>query len=351
MDNKEIYNYKLNFYTISPLHIGTGEDIEPFSYVIKNGILYYFDLTKFILMLDDMKRNELLKRISNPGSTAIISVRKYLSDLFDPEIYKEVILYSYKLNQFVEKYYNDRFSDSSKDVINQLAISTIYRNNLYQAIIPGSSIKGMIRNAFVKVNHLEQIEKDIKINKDPFKFVKVSDGIREKETKVDIAFLYHIKKDELELGNTQYSLLEYINSKQSFIVEFSIDLSKNEYSSFNMDYINGISDNFTSWRKIIKMLDDFYKPKFEKLYNIILKYGGEDHPFIENVEKIRKALVGKPYTFIQLGKYGGQEMYNDNGKELENLKYRRYISYNYIKNDADLFVKNLMPLGWIAVYY
>lgn len=346
--NAKVYNYKLNFYTVSPLHIGTGDDIEPFSYIIKDGHLYYYDLTRFVLMINDNQRKELLKRISNPGSAAIMPVRKYLYELFDPEIHKEVLLYDYEIkHKNVIKYYEDRFTEKKKDTINSLAVSTIYRNHYYNAIIPGSSIKGMVRSSFVKLYGYENIEKELPINEDPFKFVKVYDSVREKRTSVNIAFIHHILKDKLEIGeNTQTSLIEYIAAKQSFFVEFNIDLSK-QYSKYDKNYFNGISENFTSGKALINMLNEFYKPKFDKLYNIILKQAGEEHPFIQNVEKSKAAAKNGLIAFVQLGKYGGQEIYGGEGQK--KLKYRRYLSYNQIERDSDLYMQNLMPLGWVAV--
>lgn len=352
--NAKIYSYKLNFYTVSPLHIGTGDDIEPFSYVIKNGHLYYYDLTKFILMINDNQRKELLKRISNPGSAAIMPVRKYLSELFDPELHKDTLLYDYEIkNKDVIKYYNDRFTEkkSNDKIINSLAVNTIYRNHFHNAVIPGSSIKGMLRSAFVKLYRLENIETNLKIQEDPFKFVKVSDGTRDKNktTNVNIAFIHHILKDKLEIGeNTQTSLIEYIEPMQSFHVEFNVDLAK-QYSKCNKEYFDGISNNFTSGKKLINMLNEFYKPKFDKLYDIILKQAGENHPFIQNIEKCKAAVAAKNgvIAFVQLGKYGGQEMYGGNGQK--KLKYRRYLSYKRIERDTDLYIQNLMPLGWVAV--
>lgn len=350
MDNQKakIYNYKLNFYTVSPLHIGTGDDIEPFSYVIKEGHLYYYDLTKFILMINDNQRKELLKRISNPGSAAIMPVRKYLSELFNPELHKDTLLYDYELkHKNVIKYYDERFTEKKKDTINSLAVSTIYRNHFHNAIIPGSSIKGMVRSAFIKLYNLENTEEKLPINEDPFKFVKIYDGIREKRTSVNIAFIHHILKDKLEIGeNTQTSLIEYVAPKQSFSVEFNVDLTKN-YSKVNNEYFKGISDNFTSGKTLINMLNKFYKPKFDKLYNIILKQAGADHPFIQNVEKSKAAAKNGVIAFVQLGKYGGQEMYDGAGQK--KLKYRRYLSYNQIERERDLYMQNLMPLGWVAV--
>lgn len=350
MDKQEakIYNYKLNFYTVSPLHIGTGEDIEPFSYVIKNGHLYYYDLTKFLLMINDNQRKELLKRISNPGSAAIMPVRKYLAELFDPEQHKDTLLYDYEIKyKNVIKYYDERFTEKKKDTISSLAISTIYRNHFHNAVLPGSSIKGMVRSAFIKLYGLENTEKELPIDKDPFKFVKIYDGVRKKTTIVNVAFIHHILKDKLEIGeNTQTSLIEFIAPRQPFYVEFKVDLTK-QYSKFNNEYFNGISTHFTSGKALINMLNKFYKPKFDKLYNIILKQAGEDHPFIQNVEKCRAAAKNGVIAFVQLGKYGGQEMYGGEGQK--KLKYRRYLSYNQIEHDADLYMQNLMPLGWVAV--
>lgn len=359
MNNK---NYKCGFYTISPLHIGTGEEIEPSSYIIKNGRLYCFDFTRLMLLLNDTERKELRNKINNSGANALLSVRKYLSAIFDYEKHKEVVLYEYNLkHNNVINYYNERFNDkNSQNVINNLAISSVYRDNYYNAIIPGSSIKGMIRNAFEYNNML--YKGNLKVQEDPFKYIKISDGNIDKRAKVDIAFVHEFLKDGLQFGNGVYSLIEYVDAKQYFTVEINIDLSNSDKMEITHSdekiakeniakyskYIQCMEEDLLKHKTLIDMLNKYYQPKFEKLYNIIKKDAGENHPFIKNVKKVKDNIKDKPLAFIQLGKYGGQEMYNNEEKK-EELKCRRYLSYNEIKTDRDVRYENIMPIGWVAV--
>lgn len=351
-------NHKLKFITISPLHIGHGEEIEPSSYIIKDGRLYCFDFTRLMLLLNDTERKELRNKINNSGANALLSVRKYLSAIFDYEKHKEVVLYEYNLkHKNVINYYNERFNDkNSQNVINNLAISSVYRDNYHNAIIPGSSIKGMIRNAFEYNNRL--YKGNLKVQEDPFKYIKVYDGSREnnKRTPVDIAFVNHFLKDELSIKNSQTSLIEYVKAEKIFNVEIDVDLSNSDKMEIKDPEAKPIYDKYILCMKkdllehktLINMLNEYYRPKFEKLYNIIKKDAGENHPFIKNVKKVKDNIKDKPLAFIQLGKYGGQEMYNNEEKK-EELKCRRYLSYNEIKTDRDVRYENIMPIGWVAV--
>ena len=56
---KELTTYKLKLTTLSPVHIGTGEDFEPTNYVIDAGTLYEFDEVIFYKSLSDLDKKAL----------------------------------------------------------------------------------------------------------------------------------------------------------------------------------------------------------------------------------------------------------------------------------------------------
>ena len=57
-------NYRLVISTLSPVHIGCGQDYEPTNYVIEESVLYFFDPAE-ALTQDPESRNELLEIVKN----------------------------------------------------------------------------------------------------------------------------------------------------------------------------------------------------------------------------------------------------------------------------------------------
>ena len=46
MPNHELYNVRLHI--LSPVHVGSGQELDPFSYVIRDNKLLIIDLSKWI---------------------------------------------------------------------------------------------------------------------------------------------------------------------------------------------------------------------------------------------------------------------------------------------------------------
>lgn len=351
MENKNLNKMKNSFglqlYTLSPVHIGDGMELEPFSYVIKDDTLYCFDMVKFGELLSENQRKQLMQNIFNPGEKSILLVRKYLAELFNADTHKEAVLYSYKIEQEEDgiiDYYESRLTDKLQGEVNKLGIRTIYRDYNNKAIIPGSSIKGSLRHAFIKHNKLESIEKNIKINNDPFKSIIISDAGCDKETGIELGFVYNMLKDKLEQANTINYLSEFIKPEQLFKFQVTVNNVLTDKKK-NQDYTNKIKNAFKDYQSLLKMLNDYYGEKFEKQYSII-KQAEPEHPFIKNVDEIKSKLKNN-VAFIHIGKYGGQEVLE--GTKSSRVKYKRYKSSYLIKKD--LYPNLIMPIGWVAVYY
>lgn len=351
MENKNLNKMKNSFglqlYTLSPVHIGDGLELEPFSYVIKDNILYCFDMVKLGELLSENQRKQLMQNIFNPGEKSILLVRKYLAELFNADTHKEAVLYSYKIEQKgIINFYESRLTDKLQKEVNKLGIKTVYRDYNNKAIIPGSSLKGSLRHAFIKHNNLESIEKDIKINDDPFKNIIISDTSRDKETGIELGFVYNMLKDKLEVANTIYYLSEFIKPRQLFKFQVTVNNILTDKKE-NQDYINNINNTFKDYKSLLKMLNDYYGEKFEKQYSII-KQAEPEHPFIKNVDEIKGKLKNN-VAFIHIGKYGGQEVLE--GIKSKDIKYKKYKSTYLIKDEKDLYPNQIMPIGWVAVFY
>lgn len=134
---------KIKLEILSPVHIGTGEALDPFSYVIKdegNGpYLYSIDLPAWVE--DHPNPEELAQRFS---SNTMAAVRSFISENLD------TALYSRSSARIVSKEIYDEYRKKLNDQHNQLKISPALKNSYSCALlIPGSSIKGAIRTAVI----------------------------------------------------------------------------------------------------------------------------------------------------------------------------------------------------------
>jgi len=138
--------YRMLITALSPIHIGTGEEITPFEYLIKKDekldcwLFYRIDLTKMLSDLPPSKRKEF-DRVTD--SADISSVRKFILENVRLEHHQ---LYPCGVNYELVQAYQQNL----KNPHNQLIIHPhLRRADTWQAIIPGSSIKGAIRTAVV----------------------------------------------------------------------------------------------------------------------------------------------------------------------------------------------------------
>ncbi|MGC8483136.1 MAG: type III-A CRISPR-associated RAMP protein Csm5 [Thermodesulfobium sp.] len=197
MNKREIFETKTySLKILSPIHIGSGEDIDPMDYVYKDKRLYRISSDSFFKLLE---RGGLKERIikEDVSKLNIKTIAQNINDIFD--INNDDYIYYIEIednlkNSFVKKYFNP-------DAQMQIGLTLRSGDDI---IIPGSSIKGAIRTAFLNFlsekysgedyNHSLQgrnlmLEKDDERNlknpiNDPFKFVSIADVSVSNKTKV-----------------------------------------------------------------------------------------------------------------------------------------------------------------------
>lgn len=179
-------HHRVKLHLLSPIHVGSGEDLDPFSYVIQDKTLFLIDLIEWIDRFPD--QGELSRMMESDNFSVI---RSFIANHFDGQtavrcrlpVDNPVLLKEYK--EAIEK------ANARKQVL----ISAMIRNAMsMEAYIPGSSIKGAIRtpiaNRFVKTAGVTSLnerydkksrEPDYntkifgKIQSDPMRWLKLSD--------------------------------------------------------------------------------------------------------------------------------------------------------------------------------
>lgn len=147
---------------LTPVHIGSGEKIDPYEYVITDK-LYKINLWKFISSLSFDDKEKFLKI----SSSDMIETRKFIKEKAD---LNNVTEYSMNVHRSVHNIYTDKIDDENNSLSIQTCIKTLDR-----PYIPGSSVKGPIRTALLFSIADKPIEKTWRIQQNVFKFKNTQD--------------------------------------------------------------------------------------------------------------------------------------------------------------------------------
>ena len=143
---------KLKLHTVSPVHIGTGNQLEPFEYIIEDGIYYRLDQNKaFKIALEshpdfpDKFSDWIDKTSTNHNKSRDNAQQAEIRRKFNFKYFCESVLNDYELtDRIMEKGYAYKcdapYGLQEKKQVNELLKDA--NNNIY---IPGSSIKGALR--------------------------------------------------------------------------------------------------------------------------------------------------------------------------------------------------------------
>lgn len=369
--------YSVKLFPLTDIHIGSGKDIEAYEYTIKNGYMYRIDISEIMNNMFDSEQEEFYKYVKRND---ILDIRSWIYDNYKEEwgyVYKE------KVSPEFEDYYKEKINGATdKNENSELSIFEFigYDDKKY---IPGSSIKGALRTAFVisyfleneikyeiqseykikndkKVYERKEVSKEAQImeadilnakridrnqivtglepKKDPFKTVKIFDteeidleqfevtGLKIKEGNLTCEVL---KGKYNELKNNSLLFDEGIN----FNIVLSEYILKNNYK-IKYDKNMGIKELMTS-------LDD----KTENILNFEIEKEREKDSyntkeFYEQLKNdfIKIKLKNPDISLIRIGKYTG---FND--------KTINLVTEEPSENSRTVFDRNHYPMGWALI--
>lgn len=177
---------------LTPIHIGCGIDYDPTRYVIDDGILYEFDPTR--ALLDDKDRQELTRAIAKNGTDALLAVQRFIHAR--KPLFSGVATHCVSVANGLAGQYEARVGrvaqreERGTEIINQLAIErTAHHPHSGIAYLPGSSLKGAIRTAWLNAinagqgkrgeEKAGQVESRLlggSFHTDPFRLLQVADA-------------------------------------------------------------------------------------------------------------------------------------------------------------------------------
>ncbi len=336
-------HYTLKCQILSPIHIGTDREIEPYEYVIRGNKFHRIHLEKWLLDLSEADQQRF-SQLTDKGNLG--EIRKFIADHVTPEKHA---LYSADVSPAIARTYADKFGDLQ----NRLIIHPFIRTDInHVSFIPGSSLKGAIRTAVVseKAKHSnlqqpkpgwEEFHFEEKVmnyqdaKTDPFRAIKIKDGYLAADATwiAEVKNVAKDKEDELKPISiqmfTELTWGKITNKVVAFETELSID---NELQAKK-----GTSETI-DLQQIIKACNAFYQDKLAR-----------DDEFYRNsgMEEFSTRLVNESFDgnsfLVRVGRFSG--VWSVTLDKYRNPRPPRGRQWGKTKNVAD----EKYPMGWMKV--
>ena len=346
--------YKIKASAITPIHIGAGIDLDPLEYMITDRF-YKVKLEEWLPTLQGEKRKQFKRFIGKDYAqrNTLISLRRFVLENIDGVKYAE---WSTDITRAVKERYKDRFDKPE----NQLQVTPFIRS-LEKPFIPGTSIKGAMRTAYLnrlanatqniahkKANAVEGKllkalgwtktgKPKLEIDKDPFRAVKVKDVfIPAGSTSFAEIVNYHKKNGKFEPTSIQiiseviYGML--FEKPISFDLEISIDM---RVLNHPQSLISTHSQDL-NMKCLLKACDSFYKDALAQEKNILTKDVSNNDWIRKTYDQILKCADGG--HLFRLGWGSGLIA-------MTITKLRPLKGYGKSKN----LVEGKWPMGWVVL--
>ena len=357
---KTINSNKLKITTLTPVHIGTGDDYTPTNYILDNDYLYYFQ-DDVINLLPTSKIDELNQKLrGNVDERFIHAYIKILNE--NKDIIKKNSKYKIPINsgffaeyekKIIRTYNNDFF-------VNRTLINSFN----YNSIIPGSSINGAVRTAIVESWSKGKTERCEKISE---KFMKF---FLETDQKPETNIMKYIKFEDVVMGGTETRKIYYaINCKKK------VDQSKLknprvttrietiDYENTGIFNINLLNTNINhnspvpTINEIAEFCNDRYLDMFKD--HLISMYRDEKTLNFSHYNRLVRCynLISDNYEtkfILRLGKYSGAEAMTLPGRNIKinrgkklNPTYEDSSTTHWLVSDKENVNNDMLPFGWI----
>ena len=378
---RKIYNCTLT--PLTPIQVGNGNQIYPYNYVIKNGFYYRIELSEIIDKFPSKIKEEFIRLLENNN---MIKIRSFIF-----ENYKEEYgyLYKAKIDKNVEDFYLKKIKGVElKNEENQLIIEEFIGNHMGK-FIPGSTIKGALRNGFLfekfkKDGYSYTLDREIedrrgrKIPTAPFVLKNIDKKYEKTESDKREAKILGLDKLEpkidpfknLIVTDTEIcdNLIKIKKIERVSIKEKKGNMSMNNFEITKSLYSDNEENNL-SFKIIINEYDIS-----EELLNTLLKGNivtNKKNIYLENIFKNlnlkAKAILKEDIKFFdKAGEINLTKISKKLLEQLENLKenealirFGRGAGFNSttlnLANNSDMVYTRVIsdgcPIGWALISY
>lgn len=313
--HQEIKNYKvyrMSLTTLSPIFIGSGEELNKSMYVYNNKEIMIIDERKLIKEL--LLRKGLYESFLNECYSGNLNLTNFLERHLNG--YKDMDIYKYKIMSYSDVKTNSKFNN----------INTFIKSSNGKPYIPGSSIKGAIRTAIIANEIYNNKEKYIN-------FFQNKNYPKNFNGKFAITPIDNLKKLENNvLKNIFYKYSNIFKKKCKFEVspnmlfKFLYISYTNEVSLDNL-FIGKQHDFSTKGNKLneLPIFMEFIKPETEFNFTISIDKSVIDYFDIKNIiQNLKNYALQYIYSIEEIN-----ILFSENNK---NIKYQKLDSdkFNFI---------------------
>lgn len=373
--SKEIKNYKvykMSLTTLSPVFIGSGEELNKSMYVYNNKEIMIIDERKLIKEL--LSRKGLYESFLNECSSGDLNLTNFLERHLNG--YKNMDIYKYKINSYSDIKTGGKLNN----------INSFIKSSNGKPYIPGSSIKGAIRTAIIygeimnDKNRYNNIFKDIISGKNRynendivgsissnFNIKNIFDKISVSDTNdIDIDNLCICKRYDisthLEIGHELPIYMELLKPclKFNFLLTLHSSFSINDLSKYFNNFYNNINDNtlYSNYLSIINVFKDKAEKNPHYLYlnydntipNIFI--GGANgfltKSIIYSIRKMKNdnnEIISKNQIIDYVKKYFDRKF-----TKIDKESKKRIAQHNHIKIDEKISPRTLRLVKYNGLY-
>ncbi|MBF0177532.1 MAG: type III-A CRISPR-associated RAMP protein Csm5 [Magnetococcales bacterium] len=388
-------NYRLLISTLSPIHIGCGEDYEPTHYLMHGGVLYTFDPVA-ALASDAPARDKLLEIVNRQqGEETIRKIQNFFYQR------KETLIPEHRhrmpVGEGIQAFYDKRIgtvTQADTKAVNKLHIErTAFVSTNDQAIMPGSSLKGAIRTALLDAVHagkplvdkrgaenggnswkgLSPINETLRdclpkeFERDPMRLIRVGDAYQSETSEHNGVFFAVNRKSSGVKGRGPYQTLECLSPMrlESFIADLSLlDTEQaRKYNDVQADNKKLLPPRHLQWdaTAITQRCNKYYK---EQLLREITEMNGLLHAdwaktLRQSLEggNLERLMIENKAFLLRVGRHSGAESVTLNGAR--HIKIMQgggrppkwgpgattiWLAARNIEQENDL-----LPFGWLLV--
>lgn len=370
--------------TLTPVHIGCGEDYYPTNYVIKDGALHHFTAEGMINALSLTEIDQLATKAMNKGVDGLKDLQASIYARSEQLI--EHASHSVPVTDALEKFYSRRVGKTAQHegrgrrVQNILEIQRhAYNPYSHLPYIAGSGIKGAIRTALLdqlndkhtqhfdksrpaRRDAADQLQKSLlnykDIKSDPFRLLKVTDANYqhpEQLNGLEIRFIVNRKKQRRKK----------MESKGIPLQMECLAANRSKSLGFDVSFMSAIDQaipKLTDIKQLAKACNHYYLPQLEDELRLLQELNYANPDWIKSVQNLLDGELGaaieKQQVFLlRLGKQAGAESKTVEGQRHIKImqgkgtpaKYQDHTTTLWLAADDKEQQNNLLPLGWVLV--
>ncbi|MEP9412479.1 MAG: type III-A CRISPR-associated RAMP protein Csm5 [Candidatus Brocadia sp.] len=378
---------KVRLHIMSPVHIGCDDVYEPTSFAIdeKKRKLIEFDPMDFIRNLSPGDKQEFTRICMEGNVSSIVELYKFISDKKpegrEVDISSDLVIHYNKVKSLTTK--NEK---EIRQELNQFSISrTAYNPHNILPYIPGSSIKGALRTAYLsklatdsnvsdcwnkylqkdelktgqatydsigKKKVAKRFEKDLlggEFENDPFRMVKPSDFLPVGNVKTKIVYAVNKKKKASKYdARGPFQILETV--KEGTVFKGTINIQQPEQGM-------GITKPVIL-KDFLKSINDFYMSIFDE-ENRLAKEINIDPVVDKRIHDKFKEKLGKTAFLFRMGRHSGAESVTIEGNRNIKIMQGKGKPHKFLDHATTIWLASetskpssnngLVPFGWAVM--